>query len=151
LLVGDRFRPSLGNAHVVVVELRTPGAAPIVLATKLQLDTDGSGAGFEVLDLVILNGALILPVAVGTQLGLWRIEFGPITRDSWVFLEGWWVQALASRLDSAAVKVDVSQLDDRRIALAVYDKRAGGDRAPTLFEQENNEWRFRVTKKWNQK
>lgn len=150
-LLADGRKSSITRAYGIRVELHTESGPPLLLATKLFTETDQHKCGVDVVNVAVGSGAIVIAVTVGSELNLWRIQIGTMSSDSWAPLDGWTVLARATPLDRKSVQVGFSQAPDGRWMVEVVDLRPANKQPfpPTKFEQVGNEWRFEVTKSWN--
>ena len=106
--------PDAGAAaklYSVSVALQS-GELQVPLACRVLRETDRIDTGFNVLDVVMGSGELILAVGRGVELCLWNIRFGEAATDSWTVLRGWEYTALARQITGNSQKLEFHRLPD---------------------------------------
>lgn len=131
----------------IQVLLRNP--EPVVVASRVQWESERYNTGFEVLDAVAAPGRIILAAGVGTRLAFWDIRFSDISQESWIETRDWPVAQLARPVTLKTVGARFEPMADGRWAVEVTDLAAHGAATPTRYEQDGMGWR--VTRPWKLK
>lgn len=149
-LMADSPPTVITNYYTVSVELLLPDRSRVVVASRLDTETGPPNVGFHVLQAVKKVNELILSVAEGPGIGLWRINFDRPDQTQWAWLSGWEANPLIRARDVGNVRVELSSIPGGRWKADVVDKDIFGG-ATTSFEQDGADWRFVITDGWKTK
>jgi hypothetical protein len=124
-----------------------------------------ASGGFDVLDVLVDDGVIVVAVTAVTSLQLWRLTpygdpqatgplgtFTTVSKICPAGLSGWSSDALASYLDRKSVAVKLTMIEDGRIQADVEDIRLANrsaavkSRARTRFIQVPGKWLFEIVK-----
>jgi hypothetical protein len=128
--------------YSILVELHSK-AEPVVLASRIQWETEWLDTGFTVLDVIVAPGELIFAVGVGAELALWNIRFGTVSTDSWTILRGWSFIALARPITPETQNLEFVRQAEGHWLVKVTELRDGKPvTSPTEYQQDATGWRL---------
>jgi hypothetical protein len=131
--------------YAIRLELWSPGQSPMLLAVRVRVETMGPELGVEILDVLADSHGVVVALAEGPDIGLWRVEFGLGSSVDWAPLHvgDWAIAAPLRPLGRRQVKVNLERADNR-LAAEVTDLRARRPQA-IRFEQVADTWVFEPT------
>lgn len=141
-IIPEKYLKHIHGVFSVRFEVRSANTVPLTLFTRLVYDWT-PGRGFEVFDMLVSPGQLVIASAEGSEIMLWRIN--PIRPDvnQFTVLRGydWTRVAAAVTLDKSMVSVKLTWTKDHLVEAAVDDLRPNFKRH-TRFIQSEKEWKF---------
>lgn len=137
------------NFYEVRVELQSPEAEPVQLATRLRMEHGTNpDKGSVVLDALVEDAVLVLAMAEGSDLFVWQIVIGHGS-TCWTPLRAdklWTLNAAAYRIDNKRVEMKLGRTDDRRLTVKVVEKGSGHH---TIYEEaEHGSLQFKAIRQW---
>lgn len=138
------------NLYEVHAELRSPNAAPLLLASFLRKEYKGveSDRGVGVLDTLIAPGTIVLAIVEGADIKVWRIgifQWDTCLSDA---LGGWSLMQARYRLDEKMVGLKLGRTQDNRLTLLVIEKGTG---QRTFYEEvDTTSLQFKLVRQWHE-
>ena len=136
-----------GTYTVSAAILDAKNVREIPLATLLEIDRGPADSGCHVLAFARDANDLVLAVAIGHNVALWRVSAAPYNSTGLAWLPGWQANPLIVAQDQSTVHVTLSRLKDARWSAVVTDLRVAKG-AKTVYEQAENNWCFTVVRSW---
>jgi len=139
------------NAFRMKVEFKKADAPPLVVLDTLALETPearphygNESQKFNILDVYVAAGEIVVAAGNGPGLGLWRIKLGNDVTSEWTWPDlgpspaatGWPV------INKDNIRVEFRRQDNGRLSVQVYDSRQFPRASPAVVEQDGDQWRF---------
>jgi hypothetical protein len=149
-LRGGRSLDQVRSVFEVRVELRSTGQPPIGIASRIVWDpAHGEPFGFHVLDLLVLDGQIVIASGEYRGLTLWRLQaFGYETRTT--TLRDWKANPAHKPMNRRNTGVTLALLPSGQITIEVVDRSLGPPHLHTVFEQKADTWEFAVVRQWRE-
>ncbi|HEV2295254.1 MAG TPA: hypothetical protein VGR35_15485 [Tepidisphaeraceae bacterium] len=140
------------NYYEVRAELRSPNHHAVLLAARLRVECGtNNDKGSVVLDVLVEPGNIVLAMAEGPDLFLWRIGISQAS-TCWTGFQAdkrWALAAASYRLDEKLVGMKLGRSDGGRLTVEVTEKLSGQH---TLYEEiEKTPLQFKMIKQWRDK
>lgn len=152
-LMKAEYVEQLTALRPIRVELRQPGEPDIVLVSRLKAEGQAEFTrGFDVLDMLIEPGRIILAATEGAGIVLWQVGVPDERLTRWGVPGGEWAAAAAmSKLDRNNVGITLGRSKAGVLTVEIVDRRIAAPHQHTVFEQIADQWEFRVLKSWRAK
>jgi hypothetical protein len=142
--ISDENLKRLHAVFPVRVEVRSANTASLTLCTHLVYDLT-PGRGFEVLDMLVGHGQIVIAAIEHSVVRLWLWRISPISLDTSQVTTldqyDWTRFAAAVTLDKSMVSAKLTWTEDHLVEVAVDDLRPNF-KQHTRFIQKPNEWSF---------
>ncbi|MGA2230733.1 MAG: hypothetical protein ABSH22_07525 [Tepidisphaeraceae bacterium] len=135
------------NAYTINAALVGPNNVRIPLGSTLEIDKSPENSGCHVLAFAQKPNEMVLALAMGRNVALWRISLRQYGATGITWPDGWQASELTRAQDQSTVSVAITQLPDGRWAVAITDREVSPPPTAT-FEQAGDDWRFVVTHSW---
>jgi hypothetical protein len=144
-MIPEGLASRAASAYSVSVEIVAPRQPGVVIAALIEVEQGPPDVGFHVLQVARGTDGVVLVVAKGTNLGLWRIGITQMDKTALTWLRGWVANALIMPRDAQNVGTDLQALPGGRWRVDVTDKSIANGAATTSFNEEGADWHFVIT------
>jgi hypothetical protein len=136
-----------GVVYEVRVELRRQGEPPVLLASRVRADHPDSPPGFELLDMLVQDGRVVVAASEGGTITVWEVRpTGVLTNHMALLGHHWSADAVSRTVNATQVSV-VLNLVNGRITATIADKRFDAKQPQTTIMEQGDWPTFKLIKR----